>query len=58
MELQDALKLWTRWKQTGQVCAHPHIEEETNLGQKTGDKVCTTCGEDFYKGKDADTKRQ
>jgi hypothetical protein len=28
-------------------CDHPQLAKEYVLGAQTGDKVCTTCGEDF-----------
>ena len=35
-------------------CSHPKFEKETHLGwgyveEKTGDYVCTQCGQDFTK---------
>lgn len=29
------------------MCAHPQLDREYILSSNTGDKVCTTCGEDF-----------
>lgn len=51
MEFTEALRLSKRWDKS-KVCIHPRIEIETNRGVKTGDRVCTTCGEEFYDGKE------
>lgn len=57
MEVTRALELARRWKETGKVCTHPNIVIETHRGSKTGDKVCTTCGQDFPLGKITVEKR-
>lgn len=36
------------WREKGSPpCEHPDLDSEFYLGSRTGDKVCTTCGEDF-----------
>lgn len=44
---EELRKLWGN-----KPCSHPKLEPETHLGygfvqEKTGDWVCTQCGEDF-----------
>lgn len=51
----DYLKAEELRKEWGnKPCSHPHLEPETHLGygyvqEKTGDYVCTVCGQDFTK---------
>lgn len=51
----DYLKAERLRKQWGdKPCSHPNLEVETHLGlgyvqEKTGDYVCTLCGQDFTK---------
>ena len=51
----DYLKAEELRKQWGnKPCSHPKFEKETHLGwgyvqEKTGDYVCTQCGQDFTK---------
>lgn len=45
MELSEANRLKRLWG--GKPCPHPDLERETFNGVKTGDRVCTTCGESF-----------
>ncbi|MGW7087490.1 hypothetical protein ACWGH2_28895 [Streptomyces sp. NPDC054871] len=48
MQADDAMRLNREWKEKGSPpCEHPHLEKEYYLSAQTGDKVCTTCGEDF-----------
>ena len=46
---EELRKLWGN-----KPCSHPKFEKETHLGwayveEKTGDYVCTQCGQDFTK---------
>ena len=51
MKTEDATKLQQQWKKKGSPkCEHPQLDAEFFLGSRTGDKVCTTCGEPFSKG--------
>ncbi len=43
MQDNEAINLSRQWK--GGKCIHSHIEAEFHLGSRTGDYVCTTCGE-------------
>ncbi|MFE1344712.1 hypothetical protein [Streptomyces sp. NPDC058757] len=48
MQMRDAMKLQRAWQAKGAPpCAHPEMDVEFDLGGRTGDKVCTTCGESF-----------
>ncbi|MFE3471344.1 MULTISPECIES: hypothetical protein [unclassified Streptomyces] len=48
MQAAEAAKLQQQWKAKGSPpCEHPQLEREYHLSMNTGDKVCTTCGEDF-----------
>lgn len=50
MKSEEAQKLREEWKQFNKdkECSHPHFEKEYFNGSATGDKVCTTCGEEVY----------
>ena len=50
MDYKKAEELRKEWGD--KPCSHPHLEPETHLGSefvavKTGDYVCTICGQDF-----------
>lgn len=45
MDVFEAARLRKRWG--GKPCDHPSTERETWNGSKTGDRVCTSCGESF-----------
>lgn len=46
MELNEGLRLKKTWHENGNPsCSHPDLEKETFNGSKTGDLVCTTCGD-------------
>lgn len=48
MEMKEVQKLIEAWQAKGDPpCDHPTLAKERYLGSSTGDKVCTTCGEDF-----------
>ncbi|WP_406501980.1 hypothetical protein OHA04_37730 [Streptomyces sp. NBC_01590] len=48
MQAADATRLQKQWGEKGSPsCEHPRLEKEYHLSAQTGDKVCTTCGEDF-----------
>lgn len=52
MQMYETSALQAAWKAKGNPpCDHPHIVREKYLGTGTGDKVCTTCGEEFPMGK-------
>lgn len=45
------MKLWNAWQAKGNPpCDHPGTETEFYPGTRTGDVVCTTCGEQWMKG--------
>ena len=49
LKAEELRKLWG-----SKPCSHPKFEKETHLGwgyveEKTGDYVCTQCGQDFTK---------
>lgn len=51
MQADRAEQLRDEWALTGgSVCPHPQLAKEYILGSNTGDKVCTTCGDDFSPG--------
>lgn len=41
--MYEAAELRKKWG--GKPCSHSHVVSEYNRGTKTGDYVCTTCGE-------------
>jgi hypothetical protein len=43
MQMSEAAELRKQW--SGKPCKHPHVVSEYALGKRTGDYVCTTCGE-------------
>lgn len=45
MEMSEAAQL--RRKHDGKKCEHYNLVRETCRGSRTGDYVCTTCGESF-----------
>ena len=48
MQADKAKQLRDAWAAQGSSpCDHPELAKEYILGSNTGDKVCTTCGEDF-----------
>ena len=48
MQMSDATRLQQQWQAKGSPpCSHPQMDDEFDLGGRTGDKVCTTCGESF-----------
>lgn len=58
MDMDEAKELRERWKAKGSPpCDHPTLDREYYVDKtlsrsdphrsNTGDKVCTTCGEDF-----------
>jgi hypothetical protein len=48
MQMAEAARLQEAWAAKGNPpCDHPQLVKEYYLGTQTGDKVCTTCGEDF-----------
>ena len=48
MQADRAKRLRDEWAAQGSPpCDHPGLAKEYILGAQTGDKVCTTCGEDF-----------
>ncbi|MGW2595456.1 hypothetical protein ACWCXC_35000 [Streptomyces sp. NPDC001515] len=48
MQAADATRLQKEWEAKGSPpCEHPRLAKEYYLSSQTGDKVCTTCGEDF-----------
>ncbi|MDQ0791945.1 hypothetical protein [Streptomyces sp. B1I3] len=51
MDSNETTRLQEAWKAKGSPpCDHPHKEKERHLGAQTGDKVCTTCGKEFWAG--------
>jgi hypothetical protein len=42
MQKKQALKLQESWG--GKPCAHPAFAKEYDLGNRTGNYVCTQCG--------------
>ena len=51
METSETARLQEAWKAKGSPpCDHPHKVRERLNGNQTGDKVCTTCGEEFWAG--------
>lgn len=53
MDWGETTRLQGEWKAKGSPpCDHPHLEKERGYqGMDTGDKICTTCGAEFYNGK-------
>jgi hypothetical protein len=52
MEWSETQRLQREWKTKGSPqCDHPRLEKEYSQGSYTGDKVCTTCGQEFFNGK-------
>ena len=52
MELKDVQRLQREWAAKGSPpCDHPELVKEVIDRIKTGDKVCTTCGQNFFNGK-------
>ncbi|MGW2010831.1 hypothetical protein [Streptomyces nigrescens] len=50
MQMDEAEKLRRAWAAKGSPpCDHPTKAKEYHLGSATGDKVCTTCGEGFFR---------
>jgi hypothetical protein len=48
MQMDEAARLQREWREKGSPpCDHPQFASEFYLGTRTGDKVCTKCGEDF-----------
>ncbi|GAA1246629.1 hypothetical protein GCM10009609_07670 [Pseudonocardia aurantiaca] len=48
MQMDEAKRLREEQAAKGNPpCGHPQLVKEYYLGTQTGDKVCTTCGEDF-----------
>lgn len=48
MQSDKAARLRKDWAAKGSPpCEHPELAREYYLSSNTGDKVCTTCGEDF-----------
>ncbi len=45
MDMSEAAHLQKKW--AGKPCGHSSTKRETFNGVKTGDRVCTTCGECF-----------
>jgi len=43
MDIAEAAALREKWG--NKPCNHPHVVSETSRHGKTGDYVCTTCGE-------------
>ncbi|WP_238654427.1 hypothetical protein [Paenibacillus piscarius] len=43
MQMHEAAVLRQRWD--GKSCSHPYVVSEYLRGTKTGDYVCTACGE-------------
>lgn len=51
MDSSETTRLQEAWAAKGSPpCDHPHKEKERHLGAQTGDKVCTTCGKEFWAG--------
>lgn len=51
MQASDAMRLQREWEAKGSPpCDHPRVVEEFYLGSRTGDRVCTTCGDDISPG--------
>ena len=51
MDPKETTRLQEAWKAKGSPpCDHPRKEKERLNGMQTGDKVCTTCGEEFWAG--------
>lgn len=46
MEMEEAQRLNKAWRDRGNPpCDHPNtVRERYKNGEKTGDRVCTTCG--------------
>jgi hypothetical protein len=52
MEMDDARRLREEWEAKGSPpCDHPRVEKERARGADTGDTACTTCGQNFFRGK-------
>lgn len=49
MDINEVAALRKKWG--NKPCSHPHVVSETSHRGKTGDYVCTTCGETGW-GKD------
>jgi hypothetical protein len=48
MQADKGKQLRDAWVAKGSPpCEHPQLTREYILGANTGDKICTTCGEDF-----------
>ncbi|MER7963617.1 hypothetical protein [Streptomyces ardesiacus] len=48
MEMEETTRLQQAWEAKGSPpCDHPQKVKEYVKGMKTGDVVCTTCGEEF-----------
>lgn len=43
MQMDEASRLRLKWGD--KPCSHPDLEAEYHRGSKTGDYVCSTCGE-------------
>ncbi|MER5815475.1 hypothetical protein [Streptomyces californicus] len=51
MDPQETTRLQEAWKAKGSPpCDHPNTVKERLNGMQTGDKVCTTCGQEFWAG--------
>lgn len=58
MQVADATRLQKQWEKKGSPsCEHPRPEKEYHLSAQTGDKVFTTCGQDFSPAELRDMKR-
>lgn len=52
MDPREAKKLRQEWQDKGSPhCDHPQTVNEVMGRFKTGDKICTTCGEMAYMGR-------
>jgi hypothetical protein len=50
MQARKAAQLQAAWAKKGNPpCEHPNLDKEYTLGADTGDVVCTTCGETWWR---------
>lgn len=48
MQMEEATRLQEEWRRKGSPpCDHPATEPEYYLQSRTGDRVCTRCGDDI-----------
>lgn len=50
MQAEKGRRRAKAWEAKGSpICAHERVEKEYELGTDTGDVVCTTCGQTWWR---------